>query len=65
MPTTSRNGECCAPRRQRPRRFALEIDDDHVVLGHQHLTEVVVAVVTGFHGARMAPIRILEPTHDD
>ena len=44
---------------ERPRRLALEVDDEEVVVRHQHLSEVVVAVVAdlerglGGRGARV------------
>ena len=45
MPATSFSGECFARAfGERPRRFALEIQDDEVAFGAQHLTEVIVAV---------------------
>ena len=51
-----------APLGQRPRRLALEVDDNEIVAAHQHLPEVVVAVVAGLeartrgHGTGLDPV---------
>ena len=55
MPATSRSGEHFWRRSsKRPRRLSLEVEDDDVGFGNEHLAEVMVAVAanpgaTGTH----------------
>ena len=53
MPATSRSGEVFSRRSASVAlRLALEVDDHHVVLGDQHLAEMVVAVDAGLEAGR-------------
>ena len=59
MPATSRSGERLSRRSdERPGRLALEVDDDEVVAGVEHLAEVVVAVAAD---AGLVELRVEHP----
>ncbi len=62
MPATSRSGDALrAALGQRPRRLALEVEDDDVAFGDEHLAEVVVAVAADALAAALrAPSSVVE-----
>ena len=54
MPATSRSGDRLMRRSLRlAHRFPLEVDDDEVLAGVQHLAEVIIAVVTHAQPGRL------------